>query len=180
MVKTKKLEQYYGDKMIAFQYFLLQAIITFKERSHDILRESWKTQKLRVSDEKKVIIQTVASYIRDSLRSKPYPLSTYPCMSDISQKSVDSQIPGELKLFLDEVIKSKTENELTERRKCAIADSMISACCPRSFVSILLRSLSTYIHRKHGSRDLIDLLSSLGSAQSYHEVLSHQWIIFLI
>ena len=121
-------------------------------------------------EEKNVIIQTAASYIRDSIRAKPYLLSSYPRMSDLTQKSANDQIPDELKLLLDGIIKSKTAREFTERRKCAIAHSIISACRPRSFVSILLMSLSTYIHRKHGSRELIDLLSSLGFAESYQEV----------
>ena len=69
-------------------------------------------------------------------------------------------------MFLDEVVKSKIENESAERMKCTIAHAIISACRPRSFVSILLISISTYIHRKHGSRELIDI----GSAESYQEV----------
>ena len=105
----------YRDKMIVTRNIGKQTIITFQERSHEILKENWKIQKMSESEEKKVIIQTAAPYIWDSIRSRPYPISTYPCMSDISQESVDNQIPEDLKLFLDEFIKSKPENELPER-----------------------------------------------------------------
>ena len=98
--------------MFVTRNFGKQTIITFNEGSHEIfLRENWKTQKMNESEEKKVIIQTAPSYTWDNIRSRPYPLSTYPCISDISQESVDNQTPADLKLFLNEVIKSKIENE---------------------------------------------------------------------
>ena len=59
-----------------------------------------------------------------------------------------------------------------ERRRIAIAiaHSLISAVRPRSFISPILLAISVYINTMHESRQLIDILSSLGFVDNYKEV----------
>ena len=58
----------------------------------------------------------------------------------------------------------------SDRRCVAIAHSIISACRPRLFISPLLLALAVYVHRKYGSRELVDILNSLGFSDDYKEV----------
>ena len=92
-------------------------------------------------------------------------------MNSLNHDTLMQDTPEELKWLLDGVIKSKNpRNETMKRRKCAISHTIISSCWPRSFLSPLMLSLAMYIHKRHESRELIDMLSSLGFSESYEEV----------
>ncbi len=58
-----------------------------------------------------------------------------------------------------------------KRRQMALSHAVTSAACPRSFISPLLLAISVYINSKLESCELIDLLSSLGFADDYREVM---------
>ena len=58
------------------------------------------------------------------------------------------------------------------KRKCAaIGQAIIAACRPRSCISPILLALTTFIQKKYGSRELIDILSSLGLVESHSEAV---------
>ena len=110
-----------------------------------------------------------ASIIRDEIRMKVYDTSEYPDMCDT--EAIETAIPGTLLRLLNGIIKSKSKLENSTKRRCqAIAHSIISACRPRSFISPLLLSIAVYIHRRYGSRELIDILNSLSFSDDYHEI----------
>lgn len=80
-------------------------------------------------------------------------------------------IPGLLKHFLHKLLDQKGRNDVVTNRRCtAIAHAIISACRPRSFISPVLLAVAMYIHGKYASRELIDILSSMGFADDYREV----------
>ena len=64
--------------------------------------------------------------------------------------------------------KSKDQNVIN-RRITTIAHSIISAARMRSFISPLLLAI-TYIHQLTASKQIIDVLSSLGISESYGEL----------
>ena len=81
----------------------------------------------------------------------------------------DASVPGSLERFLHGIIKPNAASS-SERRCTAIGQSIVSACRPRSFISPILLSIAMYIHRKYASRELIDILSSLGFSANDKEV----------
>ena len=114
-----------------------------------------------------------ANIIRDDIRMQVYNLNEYSIMEETYDGL--SVVPESLEKFLHAALKPKVGNcsnpDIVNRRCTAIAHSIISACRPRSFVSPILLAISVYIHRKYASRDLIDMLSSLGFVDDYKEVL---------
>lgn len=86
-------------------------------------------------------------------------------------------IPESLKIFLNVSIKTgkkeKEKKEETEKWDNVIktfAHCLISAVQPRSFLSPIIFGLSVVLHRKHGSKMLVDLLSNLGLCASYKQI----------
>ena len=60
-------------------------------------------------------------------------------------------------------------------RCTAISHALIAAFRPRSFISPLLLAIGIYLHQKYASRELIDILNSLGFAVSYREVQRYEY-----
>ena len=83
----------------------------------------------------------------------------------------DTLIPESLKHFLYNLIDPKDRKSTVVNRQCtAIAQAVISACRPKSFISPVLLAIALYIHRKYASRELIDILSSISFADDYREI----------
>ena len=110
-----------------------------------------------------------ASIILYDIHTSIYDLTKYPDI--VIGEEEDEWVPASLDHFLRCLIKSKSTNSKVTRRRCsAISHVIITACRPRSFVSPILLSLAMYVHRKYESKELIDILSSLGFACNYSEV----------
>ena len=92
--------------------------------------------------------------------------STYP-----EPKDITCTAPESLDTFIHNVIHHSSKTEHSPKHE-AIMQSIIAATRPRSFLSPLLLGIAVCIHRKYGSKDLIELLNNLGFSQSYWEV---QW-----
>ena len=92
--------------------------------------------------------------------------STYP-----EPKDITCTAPESLDTFIHNVIHHSSKTEHSPKHE-AIMQSMIAATRRRSFLSPLLLGIAVCIHRKYGSKDLIELLNNLGFSQSYWEV---QW-----
>lgn len=78
-------------------------------------------------------------------------------------------IPETLQAFMDCLAKKKRAKQKIEKKMAAISHALIAAIRPRSFVSSILHGLALFIHRKFGSKSLIQLLASLGFSGNYHE-----------
>ena len=78
----RRLKEHFGENIIISEEYGISSVVTFKEQAHNILREKWGTDKDNV-DEKKLIIDMAASFIRDSIRSKAYSLDKYPDLNDL-------------------------------------------------------------------------------------------------
>ena len=110
-----------------------------------------------------------ASIIRDDIRMTVYECDNYRTIKEV-EKSEDL-VPESLKCFLKGVLCSKGQDKASvDRRGTAIAQAIIASCRPRSFISPLLLAMAIYIHRKYASRELIEILSSLGFSANYREV----------
>ena len=145
---SRRLNEHFGENIIISEEYGISSVVTFKEQAHKILREKWGTDKDNV-DEKKLIIDMAASFIRDSIRSKAYSLDKFPDFNDLDQETISKDIPEDLQWLLNGIITSKNPiNEVNERRKSAISHAIISATRPRSFISSIKLSPSVYVHKR--------------------------------
>lgn len=91
-------------------------------------------------------------------------------------KDVESDIPKTLswKVLVGSIVNlNKSKNlsaPLKKTKTFAIAYAIINVARPRSFLSPLLVGLGATLHKKYRSRDLLEVLSSLGFSCSYSEV----------
>ena len=100
-----------------------------------------------------------------------YDNSTYPSFSSRVNSSI---VPNELYRFLHGLIKPKAEDQTSTNRCCSsIADAIIAAVRPRSFVFPLLLGISSFIYQKYAANELITILHKLGFAQGYDEI---EWL----
>ena len=165
----QKLKEYYGDDIIITSITGKESIVSFRDTAHRLLREKWVTDITGQSCENDSIIDMAATIIRNDIRLSVCDLSQYPTMEDT--ENGDSLIPMSLKRFLRKLLDPKEKQFTVVKRRCtAIGQAIISACRPKSFISPVLLAISLYIHRKYASRELIDILSSIGFADDYREV----------
>lgn len=79
-------------------------------------------------------------------------------------------VPPTLQAFMEVLIpKKRRDREEVTRKNVSIAHSIISAVRPRSFLSPVLLGIAHFIHRKFGSRNLINLLASMGLSANYYQ-----------
>ena len=83
-------------------------------------------------------------------------------------------VPESLRLLIDGILKPKENDSNIPRKAVRIQHAIIATVCPRSFVSLIQIGLSVHLHRKYGSRRLIDLLANLGFCSPYREVLNYE------
>ncbi|CAD6209972.1 GSCOCG00012775001-RA-CDS, partial [Cotesia congregata] len=86
--------------------------------------------------------------------------------------SVSTSIPPLLQNFLSKLVYSDKSNEEDQNsvKLDTIAHSIISMIRPKSFISNLQLAIATYVHRKTGSKLIIDLLSKLGICATYYSL----------
>lgn len=167
-----KLKEKYKERIIITNNKKMVPTVCFLDTGMKILSNSWYEN--RNNDEKAErlrIVQTAAAIIREDIQSQLYDTTCYP-PSDNFLKDAYSCIPETLQSFLDHVIHKEKDTNVNEKKKkksVSIAHAIVSAVRPRSFVSSLLSSLSALLYRKYGSRNLINLISSMGFCSSYHD-----------
>lgn len=106
----------------------------------------------------------------EDIRSQVYETNQYPS-SDNFLQDVNTVVPESLNTFLQTVIlKNKRVSLQKWQTKCtALPHSIISAVRPRSFLSPLQVGIGAFLYKKFGSKQLINILSSLGFSSSYSE-----------
>jgi len=81
-------------------------------------------------------------------------ITAYRAMESTNSNSV---IPDSLSLLLNKVLKSKA-TQTNQRRCTSVAHAIISIF----FFSLILLAIAVCIYQKHASRELIDILNTLG------------------
>lgn len=152
-----KLQEHYKDNIIITSESGKETIYTFLDTGNTILRDNYKAAGLTAQE----VVDIAATLIEDQMRSIVCDTTQYPKFSDMGNS--ETMVPELLMRFLSRLIKNK-------RRQLGIAHSITAAARPRSFISPILLAISVYINSKMESRELIDLLCSLGFADDYREV----------
>lgn len=161
----QKLLDHYGSGVIVTNEPGKESVYTFLDAGNKILRDNYHSSGMSKDD----MIDMVATLISDDIRTQKYDSSKYPKFSDMSNTDI---VPDSLLRLLHGVITSKASanNKVVERKRMAIAHSIIAAARPRSFISPILLAITVYINTRLESRELVDLLSSLSFADDYREL----------
>ncbi|KYN23237.1 hypothetical protein ALC57_04347 [Trachymyrmex cornetzi] len=120
------------------------------------------------------ILKEAATIIINELNKKIFDVNMYP-VPDTFFNNLDDYIPESLFTFLRILITHEKINMHDWHKKItAIAHNIISAMFPRKLISPLQLGLAVTLYHRFGSKDLIDILSSLGFCASYGKVLLFQ------
>lgn len=167
-----RLQEKYGEDICIFDSQGHDAFVCFRSTGYKILSSTWYDERKSNKEEERLrVVREAAAIILEDIRSQSYDTETYP-PSDDFMKDVNSVVPESLQLLLSEVItKSKCGSLEKWEKKCtALAHAIISAVRPRSFFSPLQMGVGSFLYKKFGSRNLINVLSALGFSSTYEEV----------
>lgn len=165
----EKLGEHYKDEIVIVDKYGESSVVCFKGSTENIIKDTWRETTLTLEEKRDHIIQLSAKILKEDIRSESYNLNQYPSASDVLNGGLD-YIPRKLLSFLS-LLFGKSEND---KKVISVANVIISGVRPRSFISPVLFSLAIYLHRKFGSKILLDLLHSLGFSESYKEALKFE------
>lgn len=161
----KKIIEHFGDRVTVTDLERNETIFTLTDFSKEIFLNNWL--KNRDADPIK-IVKAAAEIIRNDIKSKVYNITEY--VVDKDNVAGENIVPESLQIFMNNVMPQRYCTKSKERKKEAIAQSIISAVRPRSFIPPLLLNLGVYMHRHYGSKSLVDTMSSFGFSVGYEEV----------
>uniref|UniRef100_A0A8D9A1X7 Uncharacterized protein n=1 Tax=Cacopsylla melanoneura TaxID=428564 RepID=A0A8D9A1X7_9HEMI len=150
-------------------FFTTPYIICFKSLGYKLLTSCWY-EKLPYAEERLRIVDAAAAISLEDARSKVYETKHYP-PADNFLDGLEDHIPESLRRFVDSVILTKKKGDFDKWKKksLALADCLLSAMRPVSYLSPLQVGVSGFLYRKYGSRRLLDVLSSFGYCATYSE-----------
>lgn len=173
-LKTR-LKTHYGDKITVTEHSGKVSLVSLHESTQNILTNNWYNGRINDIDTEKLrIVKMAATIIRNDIDHMIYDCSVYPSMDDITNGGTNL-VPNTLRVFTETVTKKKKKlSHDIECKRLAINHAVIAACRPRSFISPIHIGIAVHLHRRVGSRHLIDLLNSVGACSSYNEALVYQ------
>ena len=181
----RKLIQRYGNSLNFAVLSGKRNVICFGGATNSILSDNWYRNRNydNEAQEELRVIKTAAAIIRREIKSKSYDYSQFPTTEQISKGGAEL-VPEVLNVLITEIIqptckrqtpeKIQRTKQITERKKTTICHSIISAARPRSFLSPVQLGMGVSLHRKFGSKVLIDILCNLGVCVPYKEVLKYE------
>ncbi|KAG1667334.1 SCAN domain-containing protein 3 [Nymphon striatum] len=161
----QKLYAHYGSRVSITSSKKQLLIVTLTSNVKQLIQDA-HTKLSHDSEDIKALIKVVGNFIRNEIKTTEKHNDVYPEASDM--KSIDHNLdilPSSLRMLLQTIIKSKSAN----LRCASIGQSIMSATCPRAFLSPLQVGLCITLDQKYGHRDLIDLLFKFGFCSSYAE-----------
>ncbi|KAL4112100.1 hypothetical protein QTP88_015948 [Uroleucon formosanum] len=171
-----KLTARYGKDIIITTKHAKLTIICFLDTQKKILCQSWyENKKSNVLEERLRVVEAAAAIIRVDIRSVLINTDTYPPVNQMFD-NINKNIPQSLLFFLKQIIIRNKKGNINElENKCTALSHAIMKCTrPRSFLSRLLLGISVFLHRRYGSKCLLDMLSNLGFSNTYKEVLLYE------
>ncbi|XP_063984064.1 uncharacterized protein LOC135166046 isoform X2 [Diachasmimorpha longicaudata] len=125
--------------------------------------------------QKQTVLNVAARILRNEILKYDYRDASYPPAST-SLDNVVSSIPPLLTFFLGNLLCKNTTQEYSENFiiRDTIAHSIVKYLRPKQFISSLQLAVGSYIHRKTGSRLIIDFLNRLGVCASYYQIQLHE------
>jgi len=167
-----RLKQRYGDDIIFLDTPGSATIVLFRNTCYQVLSSHfYETRSDDISNEKIRIIDEAAAITLEDIRSSPFNIDEYPA-PDTFLNNVDDDISYSLRRYLSQIILKFKKGSIEQwQKKClAIAHAIISAARPRTFLSPFQIDVGALIYKKTGSRDIIEVLNTLGFSASYYEI----------
>ncbi|CAH0555189.1 unnamed protein product [Brassicogethes aeneus] len=171
-----KLQQKYLTDVIITKKVGSFTIISFRDAQFNLLSKPWyENTKSTPQEERLRVVEAAAAIIREDIRSSVVETKSYPPPSRMLD-DVNAVIPKSLLHFLQEVIMKKRKGNTDHlKTKCtSISHAIMASLRERSFSSQLLLGLSVFLHRRYGSKRLLDVLSSLGFAATYCNTVQYE------
>ena len=160
----RKLLEKYGQDIVFISQNKSPDSVCFWDRACHVLQEKWANASDHTEED---IVDMAAMIVRNAIRCTHFNTNTYPDMT--TEDSLSAQPHPLLQRLINGMLAPKSESQST-RRKCASTSQVVTAACrPRSYVSPMLLSLSVYLHKMYGSKELISLLHNFGLSASYQE-----------
>lgn len=172
-IKSKLIEKYENNIVIHSKPGRATIVSI---RDHQDLLDSWYLDKLPdKAKERARIVKTAAAIISEDIQTKVYDTDYYPS-PDKFLDAAEDDVTDTLQLFLEDIIlkNKKNSRDMYSKQCTAFSHCIIAATRPRTFTSSLLIGLSAFLHSKYGSKNLIQVLSSLGFCASYTETETFQ------
>ncbi|CAG5109356.1 Protein of unknown function [Cotesia congregata] len=168
----KRLKERYGDDIYVDRHRGRETKVYYKRFEIPIICSDWFCDNNLVNQRQKFIITNiVAEMIRTEIQEMKAENQSYSPATKFLD-SVSTSIPPLLQNFLSKLVYSDKSNEEDQNsvKLDIIAHSIISMIRPKSFISNLQLAIATYVHRKAGSKLIIDLLSKLGICATYYSL----------
>ncbi|KAE8747077.1 hypothetical protein FOCC_FOCC006215, partial [Frankliniella occidentalis] len=162
------LKSRFGKENVIFTDFAgKNSVFCFRGKANRFVYDHWHSERISSGENDRTrIVKAAAKIIREDIRMRAFDNDTYLIGGSLDEECM---VPDSLRLLLSETIKSSTDSKQSQRSREAIAQSIVAACRPRSYISPIQLHLSMYVFLNEGSRHLIDLLHNLGVAASYNE-----------
>jgi len=157
----KKLQMKYGENVYFAEVSGRKNVMCFRNLCSFIINDKWYDDRNHDPEqESKRIVTMAAKLIVSEIRSMPCDLETYPTISDMRASDTT---PPLLHLLLRNMISS-------QMKQFTIAQCILQAARPRTFIAPLLLGLGVQLDHNYGSKFLLQQLSRLGMTASYDEV----------
>lgn len=175
---VNRLKIHYGDQNL---------VVTGKQKSstlicvsskglYDALNESWQ-KKNQIGDSDIEQLKKAAEIIVKEIRQQDCDLTEYP-QTDTMLDSLYENVPPKLQFFLESLILNtlgkKEKRANYEKIIASTAHVLMSAICPRHYLSPLLLSLAVALHREFGTKNMIEMFHSCGLTASYKETKKYE------
>ncbi|KAK3919247.1 Histone-lysine N-methyltransferase EZ1 [Frankliniella fusca] len=164
----KLLKDRYGDSVIFTDFGGKNSVFCFRGKANKFVYDSWHEERnSRKESDRDRILRAAVKIINEDIRSRAYDMENYLIGGDLDEEYL---VPDSLRFFLSGLILSKSTSRQVERTRETLAQSIMQASRPRSYISPIQLNLALYLHQTTASRLVIDVLHSLGLCSSYAEV----------
>lgn len=164
---VEKIAQKYGDTIIISKAKGIEPFICFKNQLDKVISSKIQNQK---SEE--AILNDAVEIIKHDVRSYEIRTDEYPSFDEIATGG-EGHLPPKFRYVMNLLLLPKYPRESHKKKSLAIQNSMMTLM-RRRFVSPVLIGIGTLIHRRTGSRYILDILNAVGFSSSYTEILKMQ------
>ena len=164
-----KLQEYYGNAIhIAEGKGQQSCVVTMREKTSQILRSYFESDKGDEESQRRAIIETAARLIKSDIKTTiPSVTDHYPDSDTLKLDSALHYIPDTLRALLDTLFVGTD----TRRKVAGIGHAIAQAVRPRAIQVPLQIGLAAQMQHIYRSKFLVDTLSEMGFCSSYGEVL---------
>lgn len=175
----RSLKEHYGDDLVVVGNRNASTLICVSSKGlYSSLNDSWNKNQIGADDDNdEKLLSKAAAILTKEIRENTPDFKDYP-KADTMLDDLYEKIPPKLKFFLDYLIfnthRKKQKHDKYQEKIASAAHVLMSAVCPRYYLSPLLLSLRVLLHREFGTRNVIDTFNACCLTASYAEVKKYE------